>query len=335
VAYSAEFGNAGYLEDITDKLDPALKKDMQAALDCVSYKDRIYGLPRFLSIRSFYYNTRMFQDAGLDPKAPPTNWDQLLTAAKKTTRDLNGDGKADQWGFLGEYGRENSCVMLFQELLTTTGEKMFDNQDNPTFGSANGILVMEKLAELHKLGLVDPASFGISSGSDKRTAYSQGKSAMQLGWAADYNVANDPKISKVVGQINFALVPGIKLRSGAMSGSEGYAISKFSKNKDVALDFLKFIANAENQKAMAINTGWMPVRQSVFADPELRKANPLVAQTEQQIQYPVYRFAAPYAEEVTNAVGPEILKVVKLEKDPQAAIKDAVAAAKEIVKRYK
>jgi hypothetical protein len=71
-------------------------------------------------------------------------------------------------------------------------------------------------------------------------------------------------------------------------------------------------------------TGWMPVRTSVFSSPELREANPLVAHVDKQMRYPVYRFAAPYAEEVINMFGNEILTVVKLEKDAEQAIEDSV-----------
>ncbi|MCL6591504.1 MAG: sugar ABC transporter substrate-binding protein [Firmicutes bacterium] len=335
VGWTAEFAAAGYLEDITKWIDPELKADLNPAINCVSYKGKIYGLPRFLSIRNFLYNKRMFKEAGLDPNKPPRTWDEFVEAAKKLTRDTDGDGKIDQWGVLNQYGSPDSCFLTYQEILIPAGGTMFDYKDNPVFDSPEAILALEKLQELHRLGVVDPASFGIASGPDKRARFVQGYDAMEFGWAADYTLSNDPKVSKVVGEVAFALIPGIKLESGAMEGSEGFAISKFSKNKKAAFEFLKFQARKEIQMDMCLRTGWMPVRTSVFASPALRQANPLVAHVEQQMKYRVYRFGAPYATEVINAFGPEILKVVKLEKDPQQAIADAVKAAREIVKRYK
>ena len=335
IAWTAEFASAGYLEDITKTIDPAIKTDLNAAVNCVSYKGRIYGLPRFLSIRNFLYNKRMFKEASLDPNKPPKTWDEFIAAAKKLTRDTNGDGKIDQWGVVNQYGSPDSCFLTYQEIMVPAGATMFDNNDNPVFGGPEGLSALEKLAELHRAGAVDPASFGIASGPDKRSRFIQGYDAMEFGWAGDYAQSNNPAVSKVVGEIGFALIPGLKLESGAMEGSEGFAISKFSKNKKAALEFLKFQAQKDIQMDMCLRTGWMPVRTSVFAAPALRKANPLVAQVEQQMKYRVYRFGAPYATEVINAFGPEILKVIKLEKEPKQALADAVKAATEIVKRYK
>jgi multiple sugar transport system substrate-binding protein len=41
----------------------------------------------------------MFKAAGLDVNAPPKTWDEFLAYAKKLTRNTDGDGKIDQWGF--------------------------------------------------------------------------------------------------------------------------------------------------------------------------------------------------------------------------------------------
>ena len=44
-----------------------------------------------------YYNTKMFKEAGIEKAA--TTWDEFVADAKKLTKDTNGDGKPDQWGF--------------------------------------------------------------------------------------------------------------------------------------------------------------------------------------------------------------------------------------------
>jgi len=69
------------------------------AVTGVTYKGKIYGLPRDMSNVILYYNKDMFDKAGV---AYPTNnwtWNDLRAAAKKLTKDTNGDGKVDQWGF--------------------------------------------------------------------------------------------------------------------------------------------------------------------------------------------------------------------------------------------
>ena len=333
-AWTEEFAYAGYLEDITDKIEPELKKDLNAATNAVTYKGRLYGLPKFVSIRNFIYNAKMFQEVGLDPARGPKDWYELIDYSQKLSRDKNGDGTKDQWGMLMGFGNANNCTFHYQDILVTTDESFFNDKDEPTFGSADGILSMEILNKLARLDLINPASFGINSGDSKRSAWLTGNAAMEHGWAADWVESNDPKVSKVVGDVRLALAPGLKNKSGVVSGSEGYALSKFSQNKEVSMELMRYIIKPENQKDMTKRTGWMPVRWSVFTDPEMQK-DPLVAHVAEQLKYRAYRFGAPYASEVIEMFGAEVLAVVKGEKEPKKAIDDALVKSKEIVKTFK
>lgn len=62
-----------------------------------------YGVPREASTSVLFYNVERFNERGLvDPNQLHDNggwnWDALLEAAKKLTRDRTGDGNVDEWG---------------------------------------------------------------------------------------------------------------------------------------------------------------------------------------------------------------------------------------------
>lgn len=70
--------------------------------------------------RTLYYNTAMFEAAGLDPEAPPTTWDELIEAAALMT-----DKENDVWGawlpMEGSWLRRNFYSIYWQynpDLLT-------------------------------------------------------------------------------------------------------------------------------------------------------------------------------------------------------------------------
>jgi multiple sugar transport system substrate-binding protein len=295
----------------------------------------LYGLPKFASVRNFLYNARMYSEAGLDPSRGPKDWNELTDFAHKLTKDTNGDGKKDQWGILMGFGNANNCTFHYQDILVTTDESFFDVNDNVAFNNETGIQCMEILNKLARLDVIDPASHGVSSGSSKRSAWLAGHAAMEHGWAAAWVQSQDPKVSKVVGDVRLALAPGLKNKSGVVSGSEGYVLSKFSTIKEQAIDLMEYIIKPENQKDMTIRTGWMPVRWSVFKDEDLRKNNPLVIHVEEQLKYRTYRFGAPYASEIIDMFGGEVLAVIKGEKESRKAIEDAAVKAEKIVKTYK
>ena len=61
-----------------------------------------FGLPRDLNTIVLYYNKAMFDAAGIPYPDDTWDWAKLTEVAKQLTKDDNGDGKVDQWGFYTE-----------------------------------------------------------------------------------------------------------------------------------------------------------------------------------------------------------------------------------------
>jgi multiple sugar transport system substrate-binding protein len=70
------------------------------ALPAFRYKGRQRAIPWNGGQLMVYYNRTLFQRAGL-PDPPPRDWtiDQFTEYARKLTRDHNGDGRVDQFGY--------------------------------------------------------------------------------------------------------------------------------------------------------------------------------------------------------------------------------------------
>ena len=56
-----------------------------------------FGLALDCHPLGMYYNVKLFEEAGIEK--PPVTQAEFLAAAKKLTKDLDGDGQPDQWGF--------------------------------------------------------------------------------------------------------------------------------------------------------------------------------------------------------------------------------------------
>ncbi|QQA44461.1 ABC transporter substrate-binding protein [Pelagovum pacificum] len=79
--------------------DPgALDGVYEGPLSSYALEDGYYGMPRDFQTIVLYYNTAMFDEAGLD--YPDDSWtlDDLRAAAEALTIDKDGDGTIDQWG---------------------------------------------------------------------------------------------------------------------------------------------------------------------------------------------------------------------------------------------
>jgi multiple sugar transport system substrate-binding protein len=60
----------------------------------------VYGLPWIAQPVVTYFNKNLFDAANLDYPTADWTWDDFLNDAKALTQDTDGDGKADQWGFV-------------------------------------------------------------------------------------------------------------------------------------------------------------------------------------------------------------------------------------------
>lgn len=60
----------------------------------------VYGLPWIAQPVVTFYNKKLFDDAKLAYPTADWTWDDFLATAKSLTKDNDGDGKADQWGFI-------------------------------------------------------------------------------------------------------------------------------------------------------------------------------------------------------------------------------------------
>ncbi|WP_067177895.1 extracellular solute-binding protein [Microtetraspora niveoalba] len=94
-----EFAARGALADLSDRVKTVNADDYSGIELNRDAKGRIYGFPQGAQTPVLFYNKKLFADAKVD--APTADWtyDDLAAAAKKLTKDTNGDGKPDTYGF--------------------------------------------------------------------------------------------------------------------------------------------------------------------------------------------------------------------------------------------
>lgn len=77
----------------------ALNDFFPAALDVCRHKGKLMGIPLMATPLALVYDRKRFELAGV---AKPTNawdWNRLLETARRLTRDTDGDGTPDEYGF--------------------------------------------------------------------------------------------------------------------------------------------------------------------------------------------------------------------------------------------
>ena len=66
-------------------------------------KGEQYAFPFDLDIPALFYNKELFDAAGIEYPNDKWTWDDMLKAAIALTKDTDGDGQPDQYGFTNWY----------------------------------------------------------------------------------------------------------------------------------------------------------------------------------------------------------------------------------------
>ncbi len=325
--WPAEFADAGFILDVTDRITDEMKEDIwPGAMQAVTYQGKIYGMPWLNDVLYFYYNEEMLKEAGFD--APPATWEEL----------------AEQGMVLKEKGIvEYPVVEFFAQgegipcdwtlYVYTFGGTFFDEENNPTFNSPEGIAALQFVVDGLESGLYNPASLEYTY-EEVRHAFSQGSAAFSINWAYQLNLANDPAESQIAGQAKIALIPGGPgAASATTNGGMGLSIMSDSDNPDEAWDYILFMSSKDIQKRYAMNA--LPIWISLFEDEEVVEMQPeLVELSKKQYEYMQNRPQVPFYSELTQILQIEVQAALSGTKTAEQALADAEARILEVKAEY-
>jgi len=324
---------------IQSKLPQNFKKGwIESAFQAVSFGNDVYGLPADINLYLFFWNKKHYKDAGLDPEKPPTDFNELVANAKKLTRDLNGDGTIDQYGFVGAWFTGDTLLMNFELWLYLNGGQMLDKNNKPVFNSPQGVQALTAMSDLlntHKV--MDPGSLDYGNPA-ARQVFNAGRASQICMWPSQWTEANNPdKAAKdVVGNAGISIIPAYSKSitgSATVNAPEGYAITRAAEKRgvvDEAVKLLQYLTTADVQIQDFKQRGRLPVLQQCFVDPALAndaKFGPVVKVALQQSPYPNFRFSSEYQAKIVDALMPELFNALKGKKTPKEALDAAAALA--------
>ncbi|MGQ9628461.1 MAG: ABC transporter substrate-binding protein [Anaerolineae bacterium] len=325
--WPAEFAEAGFLLDVTDRITEEMKKDIwPGALQAVTYKGHLYGMPWLNDVLYFYYNTEMLEKAGFDH--PPRTWDELMEQGMA----MKEKGIVE-YPVIEFFAQAEGLVCDFVLYLFPFGGTFADEENNPTFNSPEGVAALKYMVEGMKKGLFNPASLE-STYEEVRHTFSQGAAAFSFNWAYQYNLANDPAESQIAGKAEIALIPGGPgAASATTNGGMGLSIMADSDNPDEAWEYILYMSSKDVQKRYAQNA--LPIWISLFDDPEVLKTQPkLVELSKEQYKYMQNRPIVPFYSEMSQILQIEIQSALSGVKTPEQALADAEARILEVKKEY-
>ncbi|GFP35554.1 multiple sugar transport system substrate-binding protein, partial [Candidatus Hakubella thermalkaliphila] len=252
---------AGVWEDLTPHLTKEEIEDL-VGLQKEYMKEHggVFRIPWWNGGSYMYYRKDLFEKEGV---AVPKTWEEFLEVGKRFVKDLDGDGKVDQWGYVTQ-GTAGEMYNNFVEFLYQAGGNEWELAPGgvPTPEARKALEFMTKLyAETAPPGL---AAIGYA---ESRGLLTEGKVAMLRDWADPGRIVVEEGLTDKIGVMNFPAGPagpyGIGHCWGVVVNKYG---ANFQKNPDVVIDFVRFMVRPEIHKITAGIEG--PALQSVLQDEE-------------------------------------------------------------------
>jgi multiple sugar transport system substrate-binding protein len=228
-----------------------------------------FAFPYDLSTMLLMYNKSLFDEAGVPYPTGEWTWDEFLDACLKLTKDTDGDGQVDQWGWL----MPNLAGWTIDVPLWTNKAR-FVSEDGAEclMGTPEAIETIQWLADLRNVHHVVPT---IAEQGDV-PLFESGRSAMTWGNPEFVQVLTS-RVGPPRENDNFlwdvALFP-MKQQNGNSVQGGSFAIGKSTEYVDQAWTFLKFYTSADILREMVgVPSRGIPGRASV-ADSLLTENNP-------------------------------------------------------------
>ncbi|WP_069999782.1 ABC transporter substrate-binding protein [Cellulosilyticum sp. I15G10I2] len=238
----------GYIEKWADKDD--IDANLYQIMKKAGGSNKTYVMPWNTQVLYVYYRPSMFKEVGIEV---PKTYEDFLMACEKLTRDTDGDGKIDVYGF-GMRGSKGGQEPWGSFIHGRGGnfEEMASDQ---------AIKGMEDFVQLYKKGYVPPTA--PADGFNEIIAnFKSGRTAMTI-----HHTGSSAGMVETFGDdvAAFAFPKG-EGQWTSMGDTENVIFEK-CKNKEAAFEFISYMAAGKGQQVWCETTGNVPVSKRVQALP--------------------------------------------------------------------
>lgn len=282
-----------------------------------SWQDRLYALPFIASPLVMYYPPDLFAAANLLLPSADWRWDDFLVTASALTRDLDGDGRTDQWGYLQLPGSPLSVQYIWQNGGAVLGPNGSVRLDEPA--ALEAVMFMAGLIQEAR---VSPSLSQVSLDQMGQLIQQNGVGLFQF-HLSHGNFWRDSPLN-----LNLAEPPRQQQPATTLTTS-GLAIGAESAHPDESWTALRALAASLERR------GLMPPRKTLAGS--LRQIEPRLTDGDIAVMQSALDYAQtpawPRYHEVLGVLLAELdMPILLGAKSPETAVRDASEALRRLLK---
>ena len=270
----AQWAAQGWAEPLDSYLGADKQKIMsqylKAYVDANTVGGKVISLPYFADSQFLYYRKDLLEKY---TRPVPKTWDELMETAKVV---LEGEKNPNMQGFSTAGAPIEGTVCTYLVPLwgmgsdVTKGGKL--NLDTPQARQPFQLYGRMKQAGVLPKNIAEIPTDRI------RIDMQAGNVLFAQTWGYVWNRLENDADSKVKGRIGVARLPHDPGgQSATCIGGWQLAVSAYSKNKQEAVKFVRYLSSPEVSEMQAVMASHLPVFPAVYKDPDVLKANPWFA----------------------------------------------------------
>lgn len=288
-------------------------------IEGLTYRGELQAIPFMVWPWGVLWNRNVLAEGGMNDL--PNTWEGMLEAARRVTR-AGSDGNIERWGCRVQRGL-GFQMALVEGLFQQQGTSIISERDTQVkLTHTEGIRAMDYLAQLTQIG-------GRQSPSD--TDLVSGKGGMYYSWSGAYwatLVQSRPDAAEP-GLLGFSRYPGpIAGTDNLHVMSANLFIVSSSKVPNEAWRVIEAWVQPKNLKEYLVHRGMLPVRRSLFSDPEFQ-SHPFKRQMLATVHSPLMLHGVKHTryDLFRNPVGTEFIAAF----DGRVAVPEALMRAEQII----
>jgi trehalose/maltose transport system substrate-binding protein len=282
---------ADHLVDLTDAAKAAGidKGDVPQILQSQTVNGKLVALPVFTDAPALFYRKDLLDKYN---QPVPTTWDQLATEAKDIMDKERAAGNKDMWGFVFQGNAYEGLTCDALEWIKSYGGGQIVEPDGTI--SVNNPKAIAALDEAKSwIGTISPPGVLGYMEEESRGVWQLGNSVFMRNWPYAYALGNSSD-SPIKDKFAVTVLPhGPDSTPAATLGGWNVAVSKYSPNQAEAIKLAVYIGSKEFQTQIATQLSHLPTNASIYDDPAVTKAQPVIGMLKDVVLNAVPRPSAP------------------------------------------
>jgi trehalose/maltose transport system substrate-binding protein len=264
---------AEYAEDLNPFVGDQMKDFFPAIVQNNTVNNALIGVPYFTDAGLLYYRKDLLEKYGF--AGPPQTWAELEEQAKAIQDGERAAGNADFWGFVwqGKAYEGLTCDALEWQ-VSNGGGTIVEPDGTISINNPQAIAAFDRAKGW--IGTISPEGVTTYQEEEARGVWQAGNAAFMRNWPYAFSLGQEAN-SPIKDKFDVSPLPkgdGPNARNADTLGGWQLMLSKFSKNKEAAAEFIKFFTSPEMQKDQSIVNSLLPTRPAIYDDADVLKANP-------------------------------------------------------------